>query len=65
MVPSDSARIFRKFNERTMKDSYVIPQIEDTLHSLSNSRYFSKLDLKAGYWQVAMREADKCKTAFR
>jgi len=56
---------FRKLNERTKKDSYAIPRIEDTLHLLSGSKYFSKLDLKAGYWQVELEEEDKEKTAFQ
>ena len=40
---------FRKLNQRTIKDAYTIPRIEDTLHFLAGSRYCSKLDLKAGY----------------
>jgi len=56
---------FRKLNERTKKDSYALPRIEDTLHLLSGSKYFSKLDLKAGYWQVELEEEDKEKTAFQ
>ena len=56
---------FRKLNNRTKKDAYGIPKIEDTLHMLSGSKYFSKLDLKAGYWQVEMEEKDKEKTAFQ
>ena len=38
---------------------------EDTLHLLTGSKYFSKLDLKAGYWQVELEEKDKEKTAFQ
>ena len=56
---------FRKLNLRTKKDAYPIPKIEDTLHMLSGSKYFSKLDLKSGYWQVEMDEDDKEKTAFQ
>jgi len=56
---------FRKLNNRTKKDAYGIPRIEDTLHMLSGSRYFSKLDLKSGYWQVEVEESDKEKTAFQ
>lgn len=56
---------FRKLNMRTVKDAYGIPRIEDSLHLLVGSRYFSKLDLKAGYWQVELHEDDKMKTAFQ
>jgi hypothetical protein len=56
---------FRKLNQRTKKDAFAIPRIEDTLQLLSGSQYFSKLDLKSGYWQVEVREEDKEKTAFQ
>jgi hypothetical protein len=56
---------FRKLNSRTHKDAYALPRIDDTLHLLAGSRYFSKLDLKAGYWQVEIEEQDKEKTAFQ
>lgn len=56
---------YRKLNQRTVRDAYPIPKIDDTLHMLSGSRYFSKLDLKSGYWQVEMDDDDKGKTAFQ
>lgn len=56
---------FRTLNQRTKKDSYAIPRIEDTLHLLAGAKYFSKLDLKSGYWQVELAEEDKEKTAFQ
>ena len=55
---------FRKLNLRTIKDAYPIPRIEDSLHLLVGSKFFTKLDLKAGYWQVELKEEDKHKTAF-
>ena len=55
---------YRKLNLRTIGDAYPIPRIEDSLHLLVGSRYFTKLDLKAGYWQVELKEEDKAKTAF-
>ena len=56
---------FRKLNLRTVKDAQAIPRIEDSLNLLVGSKYFTKLDLKAGYWQVELREEDKAKTAFQ
>ena len=55
---------FRKLNNRTIKDAYSLPRIEETIDSLSGSKYFSKLDRRSGYWQVGIKEADKHKTAF-
>ena len=48
-----------------MKDAYAIPCNEDSLHLLAGIKYFSKLDLRSGYWQVVVAEEDKCKTAFQ
>ena len=36
----------RKLNAHTMKDSYSLPRIEDTLDSLNGVIWFSALDLK-------------------
>ena len=55
---------FRKLNLRTIRDAYPIPRVEDSLHLLVGSKFFTKLDLKAGYWQVELEEKDKQKTAF-
>ena len=54
---------FRKLNNKTVKDTYFLPRIEETIDSLSVAKYFSKLDLRSGYWQVGIKEADKHKTA--
>ena len=55
---------FRKLNGRTVKDAYTLPRIDDTMDTLLGAKYFSKLDLRSGYWQVEMKEEDKEKTAF-
>lgn len=56
---------YRRLNNRTIKDAQAIPRVEDTLHLLAGSKYFTKLDLRSGYWQVELRDSDKPKTAFQ
>ena len=55
---------YRKLNKKTVKDAYALPRVDDTLHLLAGSQYFSKLDLRSGYWQIEIEEEDTQKTAF-
>eukprot|EP00731_Ephydatia_muelleri_P006147 Em0003g395a len=55
---------YRKVNTVTRRDAYPLPRIDDTLDTLSGSKWFSTLDLISGYWQVQMNPADQEKTAF-
>lgn len=55
---------YRTLNQRTIPDQYTVPRIEDALHCLSGSKWFTVLDLRSGYYQVPMSDADKEKTAF-
>ncbi|KAL7824891.1 hypothetical protein SRHO_G00343510 [Serrasalmus rhombeus] len=55
---------YRTLNKRTIPDQYTVPKIEDALTCLNGSKWFSVLDLRSGYYQVPMSEADKEKTAF-
>ena len=55
---------FRKLNSRTIRDAYMLPRIDSTMDTLIGAKYFSKLDLRSGYWQVEMSEKGKEKTAF-
>ena len=54
----------RKLNERTIKDAYSLPQIEESLDCLNGAQIFSSVDLKSGYWQVELTEESKAMTAF-
>ena len=53
-----------KLNNRTVKDGYSLPWIEDTLHCLHGAVWFSTLGLKSSYWQVELDEEAKSLTAF-
>ena len=54
----------RKLNERTVKDAYSLPRIEDSLDVLNGSCIFTSIDLKSGYWQVELDKKSIPFTAF-
>ena len=54
----------RKLNERTVKDAYSLPHIEDSLDVLNGSCIFTSINLKSGYWQVELDEKSIPLTAF-
>ena len=45
-------------------DQFPLPRIGDLLDQLGSCKYFSTLDLTAGYWQVQMALTSRDKTAF-
>ena len=55
---------YRRLNAITKMDVFPLPRIDDSLVLLSKTKYFSTLDLASGYWQVAMDEESREKTAF-
>ncbi|KAE9034811.1 hypothetical protein PR002_g7932 [Phytophthora rubi] len=55
---------YRALNKITKKDVYPLPRIDETLEALGGALLFTTLDLRAGYWQIRMAEADRDKTAF-
>jgi len=54
----------RKLNSVICRDAYPLLRIDSTLDSLADATYFTTLDLASVYWQVAVEEQDKEKTAF-
>ena len=51
-------------NAVTEKDVYPLLDINEILSVFDGSQWFTSLDLASGYWQVAVNEQDKKKTAF-
>ena len=43
---------YRRLNAATKTDVFPLPRVYDSLDQLANSRFFTTLDLAAGYWQV-------------
>ncbi|UYV83886.1 hypothetical protein LAZ67_X000509, partial [Cordylochernes scorpioides] len=55
---------YRGLNKMTKKDVYPLPRVDDALDCLKGANIYSTIDLKAGYWQIGIDEADREKTAF-
>ena len=65
--PDGSTRFcidYRQLNDRTVRDTYPLPRMDDCLDSLGYAKFFSTLDCNAGYWQLPVAEEDKHMTSF-
>ena len=56
---------FRRLNSVTEFDAEPIPTLEELLTKMQGARFFSKLDLTKGYWQIPIREDCRHYTAFQ
>ncbi|RVW62476.1 Transposon Ty3-I Gag-Pol polyprotein [Vitis vinifera] len=53
---------YRALNKVAVKNKYPIPLIPDLFDQLGRARYFTKLDLRSGYYQVRITEWDELST---
>ncbi|KAL4032370.1 hypothetical protein IC575_005441 [Cucumis melo] len=53
---------YRALNKLTVRNKYPLPIITDLFNRLHGAKYFSKLDLRSGYYQVRISEGDESKT---
>ena len=55
---------FRKLNKVTEFNAGPMPNMEEIINRMSGHKYFTKMDLSKGYWQVGLTERSKPLTAF-
>ena len=55
---------YREVNKLTVKNGYPLPAPDELFPIVQGARYFSKIDLFSGYYQIRIAEEDREKTAF-
>ena len=55
---------YRQLNKTLVKDSYPLPRIDDIFATLGKTKFFTSIDLKSGYHNIAVAPQDREKTAF-
>ena len=56
---------YRQLNKMTVKNKYLLPRIDDLFDQLKGASVFSKIDLRSGYHQLRIKDADVHKMTFR
>ena len=55
---------YRRLNEISRKDSYLIPRIDETLRTIATAKYISKVDVISAFHRIRVKDGDEWKTAF-
>ena len=55
---------YRKLNKLPVFDPEPMPTAEHLFQKLNGDKYFTRIDLSKGYWQISIPEEDIPKTAF-
>ncbi|GAO47244.1 hypothetical protein G7K_1454-t1 [Saitoella complicata NRRL Y-17804] len=54
----------RALNSQTIRNRYALPRIDEITDWFHGDCWFSKIDLKSGYYQIMIHHKDRFKTAF-
>jgi hypothetical protein len=56
---------YRKLNTFTVPDRYPLPLIQELVDKVRDARLFSKVDVRAGYNNIRIKEGNEHKAAFK
>ena len=56
---------YQRINDLTIKNRYLLPNIEESKNRLIGANWFSKIDLRDAFYSIRMAEGEEWKTAFR
>jgi hypothetical protein len=56
---------FRQLYALTVKSKFPIPIFDQLMDELVNAKWFSTLDLRAGFHQILLQSCEEYKTAFQ
>ena len=56
---------YRRLNSITVPDRYPLPLIQELVDKVSKAKIFSKVDVRAGYNNIRIKEGDQSKAAFK
>ena len=55
----------RELNKALQQERHTLPVLEDSLHELGRSRFFTKADLTSGYWHIELDDESSMLTTFQ
>lgn len=56
---------YKAFNKMTVRNNYQLPRTDDLFDCLASEKYFSRIDLKSGYYQIWIADHNIEKTTCR
>ena len=56
---------YRQLNAITVKDVHRTRRVDDSIEKMKNARFFAKMDLRSGFYQIRVAPEDVHKTAFQ
>lgn len=56
---------FRQLDALTVKSKFLVPIFDQLMDELANAKWFTTLDLRAGFHQILLQSGEEHKTAFQ